>query len=185
MLVGVIGTIPGSRIDAGSETDHCWRMTEYREKLKDPRWQKKRLQILQRDEFICQCCFDSESTLHVHHKYYNNCDPWDIPDSALVTLCAECHEEEGNCIKDTLHMLRRVIADCGGMSSDIDVLIQSLAKTSTSNRPLFYMEWCVLANHIESLLESRLNNGSAWEKARKKYAERLRNKIEAQEKHEL
>ena len=66
----------------------------YQEKLKDPRWQKKRLEILDRDEWCCQICGDGESTLHIHHKYYNNCDPWDCPEDALITLCEDCHKEE-------------------------------------------------------------------------------------------
>ena len=39
--------------------------SEYSQKLKDPRWQKKRLQILERDEWNCQICHDNESTLVV------------------------------------------------------------------------------------------------------------------------
>lgn len=42
----------------------------YSDKLKDPRWQKKRLEILTRDEWTCQICFDTESTLVVHHQKY-------------------------------------------------------------------------------------------------------------------
>ena len=67
----------------------------YSQKLKDPRWQKKRLLILNRDKFTCQECADDESTLHVHHIYYEpGNDPWDYPDYALVTLCESCHSEE-------------------------------------------------------------------------------------------
>lgn len=67
----------------------------YSEKLKDPRWQKKRLEILERDEWKCQCCKDDSTTLHVHHKWYENGrDPWDYPTDALVTLCETCHETE-------------------------------------------------------------------------------------------
>lgn len=66
----------------------------YSEKLKDPRWQKKRLEILQRDEFTCQHCLKSDKTLHVHHTYYNGKDPWETHDSRLVTLCEDCHEKE-------------------------------------------------------------------------------------------
>lgn len=62
----------------------------YSEKLKDPRWQKKRLEIFQRDNFKCLLCGDSESTLHVHHKSYRN-NPWEVDSSDLKTLCAECH----------------------------------------------------------------------------------------------
>jgi len=68
---------------------------KYAEKFKDPRWQKKRLKILKRDKFTCQSCYDGDSTLHVHHRYYiKGRDPWDYPDEALVTLCEECHENE-------------------------------------------------------------------------------------------
>lgn len=67
----------------------------YAEKLKDPRWQKKRLEILSRDEWTCQKCQDKESTLHVHHRYYEKgCDPWDHDGHSLVTLCVNCHEVE-------------------------------------------------------------------------------------------
>jgi len=69
--------------------------SEYSQKLKDPRWQKKRLEILERDEWTCQICYDFESTLVVHHrKYLPNTDPWDYPDHLLVTLCENCHEAE-------------------------------------------------------------------------------------------
>ena len=69
---------------------------KYKEKFKDPRWQKKRLKILERDDWACQVCFDTESTLNVHHKYYKwKADPWDYPDDALISLCEECHLAEG------------------------------------------------------------------------------------------
>ena len=68
---------------------------KYSELLKDPRWQKKRLKILERDEFQCQECCDTSRTLHVHHKYYiYQKSPWDYSDDLLITLCDNCHEEE-------------------------------------------------------------------------------------------
>lgn len=71
-------------------------MPTYSEKLKDPRWQKKRLQILERDNWTCTACGDMRSTLAVHHFYYERGkDPWDYPDDALATLCEDCHEREG------------------------------------------------------------------------------------------
>jgi hypothetical protein len=66
----------------------------YAEKLRDPRWQKMRLKILERDKFMCQHCLDTTKTLHVHHLVYiNGRDPWEYPESHLVTLCCDCHEE--------------------------------------------------------------------------------------------
>jgi phage terminase large subunit GpA-like protein len=68
-------------------------MSAYSDKLKSPKWQKKRLQILNRDRFTCKLCKDTETTLHVHHKYYvDNCEPWEYPNTALVTLCEHCHK---------------------------------------------------------------------------------------------
>ena len=62
----------------------------YKEKLLDPRWQKKRLHILERDSWACTLCGDNTTTLHVHHKSYSG-DPWDADNSKLTTLCASCH----------------------------------------------------------------------------------------------
>lgn len=66
----------------------------YQEKLKDPRWQRKRLKILERDDFQCQRCCEVKNTLHVHHLKYEGSNPWDTPDEYLQTLCENCHKEE-------------------------------------------------------------------------------------------
>lgn len=67
----------------------------YKEKLLDPRWQKKRLEIFQRDDFMCRRCLSAHKTLHVHHKFYlNGKNPWEYDESALITLCDTCHEVE-------------------------------------------------------------------------------------------
>lgn len=64
----------------------------YAEKLKDPRWQKKRLEIMQRDDFKCTQCNSSKKTLHVHHRFYlKGSEPWEYENDALRTLCEQCH----------------------------------------------------------------------------------------------
>jgi hypothetical protein len=69
-------------------------MATYAEKLRDPRWQKKRLEIMERDGFQCRECGDKEAELHVHHGYYGKGrQPWEYPDEALITLCADCHDD--------------------------------------------------------------------------------------------
>ena len=82
----------------------------YAEKLKDPRWQKKRLEILQRDEFTCQCCKQNDKTLHVHHKsYVYGKEPWDYNDNNFITYCYECHELEEfykNSFNDIVHDMK-------------------------------------------------------------------------------
>lgn len=65
----------------------------YSELLKDPRWQKCRLLVLQRDKFTCKFCKDKETTLHVHHKEYKyGAYPWDYPLTNFLTLCEHCHK---------------------------------------------------------------------------------------------
>lgn len=65
---------------------------DYIETLRDPRWQKKRLQILKRDKFRCKLCGDDKTHLQVHYKEYkNNLMPWEYCNSDLITLCEHCH----------------------------------------------------------------------------------------------
>jgi hypothetical protein len=67
----------------------------YVQKLKDPRWQKRRLQILSRDNFMCIQCSNTEECLNVHHRWYERGqEPWDASDDQLCTLCETCHEAE-------------------------------------------------------------------------------------------
>jgi hypothetical protein len=73
-------------------------MKTYREKLRDPRWQRRRLEILSAAEFSCQACSDSESTLHVHHRrYIKGREPWEYDDQELVALCEDCHAIDHEC----------------------------------------------------------------------------------------
>lgn len=65
---------------------------DYSKKLKDPRWQKKRLKTLERDGWKCVICECDYRTLHVHHRSYQwNQEPWDAPDSELASICDLCH----------------------------------------------------------------------------------------------
>ncbi|GEM_PF-2268184 len=70
------------------------RNNDFFEAYKHPKWQKKRLIILDRDEYMCRNCGESESQLHIHHLYYlPNYKPWEYDDDALLTLCEKCHKE--------------------------------------------------------------------------------------------
>lgn len=81
----------------------------YSEKLRDPRWQKKRLEIFNRDDFKCLSCGSKEKTLHVHHGIYKKgCEPWEYENDSLHTLCEDCHgfrEAMEDLIKSTLSKL--------------------------------------------------------------------------------
>lgn len=60
----------------------------------DPRWQKLRLQVMDRDGWKCVSCGDTKATLHVHHKRYCG-HIWDSPKQDLQTLCNACHMSLG------------------------------------------------------------------------------------------
>ena len=66
----------------------------YLEKLKDPRWQQKRLKIFERDNWECDECGKKTEELHIHHKRYPKTgNPWDAEDDDLKSLCKSCHEK--------------------------------------------------------------------------------------------
>jgi 5-methylcytosine-specific restriction endonuclease McrA len=71
------------------------RKKTYTDKLKDPRWQKKRLKILERDGWKCTCCEEDKETLEIHHLVYHfGFAPWEYDDSELITFCSKCHKFE-------------------------------------------------------------------------------------------
>jgi hypothetical protein len=71
------------------------KKTTYAEKLLHPLWQKKRLEVLEDNDFTCQLCGDKESTLHVHHKMYaKGKEPWDYTLKQYTVLCWNCHKNE-------------------------------------------------------------------------------------------
>jgi hypothetical protein len=64
----------------------------YAQKLKDPRWQRKRLEALSDAEFSCSICGDADSTLHVHHRaYFKGREPWEYDVGQLQVVCESCH----------------------------------------------------------------------------------------------
>lgn len=67
----------------------------YKEQLLHPSWQRKRLEMLDAAEWMCECCGGAETTLHVHHKrYIKGRMAWEYEDDQLEVLCAVCHAEQ-------------------------------------------------------------------------------------------
>lgn len=91
----------------------------YSEKLRDPRWQKVRLEIMERDKFSCRHCGSDKKTLNVHHCYYRTGkNPWDYDKNTLVTLCEGCHKIEES--------RRRLILTACGNDRQIGVMLSNL-----------------------------------------------------------
>lgn len=94
---------------------------KYSEKLKDPRWQKKRLEIFERDEWHCRSCYDGETTLHVHHLNYDrDADPWDYENDNFITLCENCHKLEYEFRHEREQSLLRAIRAGAFLVDEID-----------------------------------------------------------------
>jgi hypothetical protein len=110
-------------------------VSTYSEKLKDPRWQRKRLEVLSRDKFTCQSCGSTTDTLHVHHCHYFKGDPWNTPDDLLLTLCEECHDHRQECENDARHALGLIMARC----PDISGLTESLVRVSQEPAPVLFL----------------------------------------------
>ena len=84
----------------------------YKEKLLNPKWQKKRLEVLERDSFTCQICASDTETLHVHRKSYKfGNEPWDYDLSNFTTLCFDCHKLEGNAKEELNEMIKNLQKD--------------------------------------------------------------------------
>lgn len=62
----------------------------YSDTLRDPRWQRRRLEEMQRASFACECCQASHRELHIHHLMYRG-EPWEVPAGWLEVLCNRCH----------------------------------------------------------------------------------------------
>lgn len=131
---------------------------KYSDKLKDPKWQKKRLEILQRDEWMCQSCYDNENTLHVHHRrYLSNVEPWDYPNELLITLCENCHNLENEKIKGVCDDLIGAIKD-KFLADDIKRITDGFLKLHLVHAPevvATIIEWTLSNNDIQYELKER------------------------------
>lgn len=99
----------------------------YKDKLKNPLWQKRRLQIFEKDKWRCKQCGNHESELQVHHvDYIPGINPWEYPDDMLITLCHICHNKETGREKleynlaTTFKMKGFLYSDLLALSSKID-----------------------------------------------------------------
>lgn len=129
-------------------------MTTYSDKLRDPRWQKKRLEILQRDEFCCQECTDDSSTLHVHHtRYVKGRDPWDYGNGFLVTLCESCHAQLHRDESSVIEHIAGSFYTLGAPWSVLWELAYVLDFAVSPADKLSYKEWATVFKAFEASLK--------------------------------
>lgn len=82
----------------------------YSEQLRHPKWQRKRLEVLQAAGWECENCGDKETTLNVHHKrYIKGRMAWEYGRDELVALCEPCHQSD----HQDRDCLDRLLAEAG------------------------------------------------------------------------
>ena len=145
----------------------------YYEKLKDPRWQKLRLQVMEAADFCCQLCFDSTSSLNVHHKdYIKGKEPWEYDVNQLSVLCEDCHKEYHGKI-DSIRFISSILTQDGGPWDR-----NRIAFIISGYLQMDYKLFCEKLNYEEddwSLLMYKL--GCKLEKIESKLLEEIRNEM--------
>jgi hypothetical protein len=101
----------------------------YTEKLRDPRWIKKRDHIRQRANYACEECGNS-GYVEVHHCcYVRGWQPWEYSDYLLKCVCRGCHEQ------------RAVIETrMNGFLSSLTMKQMESLRTSLANRAFYWYE---------------------------------------------
>lgn len=84
--------VSGKRSEKQALGKQQW-MHQYNAYLNSPAWKEKRLAVLKRDNYLCQCCLNAYAT-QVHHKSYQFVDlKGNEPAFDLVAICVPCHEK--------------------------------------------------------------------------------------------
>ena len=91
----------------------------YSQKLRDPRWQRKRLEILSRDNWACKFCSSTNKNLQVHHVVYKRNEPWEYPDYLYQTLCEDCHAMRQELTDKSVDALRIAIKEIPNLRIEI------------------------------------------------------------------
>lgn len=98
----------------------------YQDQIKSPKWQKKRLEVLEQNQFACIECGSADEQLHVHHPFYQKGRKiWEYTTEELRCLCATCH--------DKLHALNDEINQAMG-------LMETMAGNGIKERILGYLD---------------------------------------------
>jgi hypothetical protein len=113
-------------------------MMNYAQQIKHPMWQKKRLEVLEANNYECENCGSKDTTLHVHHPFYKRgAMIWEYEKTELECLCEKCHKEAHAIDEKIKKMLSG-----GGTSTKHKVLgYLSALNTHEENPNMFLDSW--------------------------------------------
>ena len=81
----------------------------YIQKLQHPKWQKCRLETLERSEFRCSHCGSEDKQLHIHHGYYaKGKEPWEADPAHLHVYCSDCHQAAEDLKREVLSAIGKL-----------------------------------------------------------------------------
>ena len=127
---------------------------DYSEKLKRPEWQKKRLKILDRDNWECRFCDNKPKSLHIHHTKYSKGEPWEIEDQYLITLCEDCHNKEHSIRQLNEKLLIRTIREKGFSADQVQAIARGFLALEMIADPEIIAETIEATLSDEKLIES-------------------------------
>jgi hypothetical protein len=122
----------------------------YSEKLKDPRWQKRRLDVLEKAEWQCAVCQSESKEMHVHHNVYKKGHlPWEYDDLELRALCKDCHKDEEEIREEFLSLICRVPPEYPLLT-----ILEAVRQIFSRGDEWEFNDWCFCAEHPDLMREA-------------------------------
>lgn len=102
----------------------------YAEKLKDPRWQRKRLEVFKAYGWQCRKCWSKDKELHVHHLVYDKgAQPWEYDNRDLIPLCVDCHKAADD--REALRLFKLYMATTGHSLNQVRRVAEIVVNTGS------------------------------------------------------
>ena len=113
-------------------------MSKWSSAYRDSRWQRKRLEVMERDGWACRVCEKGESDgvmLNVHHSHYRaGAAPWEYDADTLFTLCEVCHLR----VHDLQRILSVSVMRASGDQSMVALLKRLIGYCDSQQGPALY-----------------------------------------------
>lgn len=137
----------------------------YSEQIKSPKWQKKRLDILNLRGFKCEECGNEEQQLHIHHRFYiKGRKAWEYDNDVFQVLCENCHKSkhETKPTREIPKLYQEILTlldewqgvNCG-VSEDIRYLLQLFLVGKPDRTHMLFEYLCTIAQskYFDSLID--------------------------------
>lgn len=115
------------------------------EKLKDQRWENKRIEILNKRGCFCEICGGNDSILDIHHRFYiRGREPWEYDNDVFQILCRNCHN--------------RVHRGNNGLPEEYGEIVKIIEQNKNKVTPIELEQLLmVMFNHTDNIFLSRLS----------------------------